>query len=340
MRFEHQDEIEVTWIGNACVWRPETVRSAYELVVLSWTEAGVEPTQMAALAPGVGRNYGSFRQKRRFVEKAGFENVESVAFGRLPVGLPHGCTRWELQADIICGLNLFVCGCIPSLVGSAANLISDNAQKLISLSRCRYAYMLYQRMVYSPSSYGYGLCVHVDDDWRPDELRYNIQHWNPRMESRGPVIAGEFLRSIYPDWNPRMATLAPLIAAGILRNIFPENYLSQPHLDARLGKTRTTLREWIEADPARRGTLERFSDILTKWTPPVEKIPEIREELYRAGRVFYWRFIRPGFRNAQGGMTPEPLFRPDLSAPWEAPEPIPEIYRADYWKDKDSGLTY
>jgi len=27
-------------------------------------------------------------------------------------------------------------------------------------------------------------------------------------------------------------------------------------------------------------------------------------------------------------------------APWEAPDPIPEIYRADYWKDKDPGLTY
>lgn len=36
----------------------------------------------------------------------------------------------------------------------------------------------------------------------------------------------------------------------------------------------------------------------------------------------------------------EPFYRPDYSAPWEAPDPIPEIYRADYWQDKDPGLTY
>ena len=137
-----------------------------------------------------------------------------------------------------------------------------------------------------------------------------------------------------------MKWLAPLLSAGILRNIYPENYLSHAHLSARLGHTRTALKEWIEADPVVRGTLEPFNDILTKWTPPVERIPQIREELYRAGRVFYWRFMRPGFRNGQGGMTPEPYFRPDLSAPWEAPDPIPEIYRADFWKDKDPGLTY
>lgn len=37
---------------------------------------------------------------------------------------------------------------------------------------------------------------------------------------------------------------------------------------------------------------------------------------------------------------PRLFYRPDLSAPWEAPDPIPEIYRADDWKDKDPSLTY
>ncbi|MFG0275759.1 MAG: hypothetical protein ACF8QF_11960 [Phycisphaerales bacterium] len=35
----------------------------------------------------------------------------------------------------------------------------------------------------------------------------------------------------------------------------------------------------------------------------------------------------------------EPLHRPDLTAPWEAPDPIPEIFRADFYRDKDPGLT-
>jgi hypothetical protein len=94
--------------------------------------------------------------------------------------------------------------------------------------------------------------------------------------------------------------------------------------------------------PARRGTLEPYTDLLTKWTPPIEKIHQIREELYRVGRVFYWRFFCPEHRDPDdwSKRIPEPLFRPDLSAPWEAPDPIPEIYRADFWKDKDPALTY
>lgn len=122
----------------------------------------------------------------------------------------------------------------------------------------------------------------------------------------------------------------------LLRDIYRESYLSLPYLEARLGRSATTLKQWIEADTARRGTLEPYTDILTKWTPPVEKIPQIREELFRAGRVFYWRFFCPPAPNQK----PDRFFRPDLSAPWEAPDPIPEIYRADYWKDKDPALTY
>lgn len=340
MKFPHMDEIEVVWAGNACEWRAESVRQAYDLVARSWTEAGVEPQYVAAHAPGVGKKYGSFRHKRRFIESAGFEKVESIEFGRLPAELPQGCTRWEISAWVSPRLSAVVCGCIPSLVGTAANMVRCLALDLLRLSKSRYAYMLRQRMVHSPVTYAVGLDAHVDDDWRPDELRYNVQRWTPRMECPESDSSGSFLQSVYPEWHPRMETLAPFLAAGILRNVYPENYLSEPHLSARLGRTTTTLRDWIEANPAARGVLEPFSDILTKWTPPVERIPELREELYRAGRVFYWRFMVPGTRNAQGGMTPEPYFRPDLSAPWVAPEPIPEIYRADYWKDKDPGLTY
>jgi len=317
MSFKHMDEIAVYWVGHACGWRPETVRRAYELVVKSWTDAGREPNQIAATAPGVGKNYGSFVHKQRFIENAGFENIESINLARLPEGCRHVTAESELATIVDLERSLLSVGCVPSLVGAAATMICENARELIRLTGCRYAYMFRHQKLFGPDGYAIGLSTHVDHDWRPDELRYNIQNWNPRMKN-----------------------LAPIIAGGILRNVFPENYLSEPYLQARLGKTGTTLKEWIQADPSTRGALEPFSDILMKWVPPLENIPQIREELYRAGRVFYWRFLRPGFRNAQGGITPEPLYRPDLSAPWEAPDPIPEIYRADYWKDKDPSLTY
>ncbi|HBS29609.1 MAG TPA: hypothetical protein DEB06_09215 [Phycisphaerales bacterium] len=140
-------------------------------------------------------------------------------------------------------------------------------------------------------------------------------------------------------WGYSVGCRPEVYAAGILRDIYPHNYLSAPYLDAPIGRTAKTLREWIQDDPVERGTLSPFTDLLTDWAPPVKNIPTIREALYRAGRVFYWRFFCPTER-IEGVDQPEPLFRPDPRAPWEAPDPIPEIYRADYWKDKDPGLTY
>lgn len=64
----------------------------------------------------------------------------------------------------------------------------------------------------------------------------------------------------------------------------------------------------------------------------MERIPALREELYRAGRLFYWRFFDPSDAMYR---TPE-----SLREPWEAPEPIPEIYRESFYADKDPGLVY
>ncbi|RMH25970.1 MAG: hypothetical protein D6693_08065, partial [Planctomycetota bacterium] len=114
-----------------------------------------------------------------------------------------------------------------------------------------------------------------------------------------------------------------------------------------------TLREWIEEDPAGRGELTPFTDLLTEWAPPEDNIPEIREALFRAGRLYYNRFFReldydrcvsstgeirprselpwsddPSYEPMR--FPPERFYRPDILAPWEAPEPIPEIFTARF----------
>jgi len=310
---KYSHEIGVVWIGNACAWNPAALRSAYELVIKSWSDAGLAPHRLAASAPGVGRKYGAFDRKRRFVERADFNKVGTIEMVRIQPGCTSEMSDWEMEATLSQKLGMFSAGCVLSLVGDAASFIEQNALNLFELSGCRYGWMFRQRLRFSPGAYAFGLTVHVDDDPRHDDHRKNIQSWHPSIERLGPTVD-----------------------AGILRDVFAENYLAWPHLEASLGNTATTLKQWIEADRASRGTLEPYTDILTKWTPPVEKIPQIREELYRAGRVFYWQFFRPPGANR----LPGPFFRPDLSAPWEAPDPIPEIYRADYWKDKDPGLTY
>jgi len=36
---------------------------------------------------------------------------------------------------------------------------------------------------------------------------------------------------------------------------------------------------------------------------------------------------------------PNPLYRSDPWAPWEAPDAIPEIFRADYHRDNDEAFV-
>lgn len=319
---KHSREIATVWAGNGCVWNGATLRSAYDLVVKSWCDAGLEPHRLAALAPGVGKRYGAFKQKRRFVERADVEQVKHFEIVRLQPGGRSELSEWELDAALSTSQDMFMVGCVPSLVPAGVAVTADIARQLLVLTRCSYGWMMRQPLLFTPGGYAYGLTVEMAADQRPRDHRMNIQEWGWRRK-----------------WIERDKTNR-LLDAGILRDIFPENYLGRTHLAAKLGHTRTTLREWIEAEPGGRGALEPFSDILTKWIPPIEKIPQIREELYRAGRVYYWRWENV-YGLPDGSYASTDLhYRPDLSAPWEAPEPIPEIYRADYWKDKDPGLTY
>jgi hypothetical protein len=113
-----------------------------------------------------------------------------------------------------------------------------------------------------------------------------------------------------------------------------------------------TLREWIEDDPEARGRLRPFTDLLLEWTPPEENIPVIREALFRAGRVFYWRFFNPSNRRRdappilvtglwdQSWQEPEPYLRPNIEEPWEATDPIPDLFREDSYRQKRPDLTY
>jgi hypothetical protein len=124
-----------------------------------------------------------------------------------------------------------------------------------------------------------------------------------------------------------------------LHDVFPDNYLSAEYLDAPVGFTGQTLREWIDADEGGRGTLRPYTESLTEWRPPVARIPLIREALYRMGRVFYHPFLEEhNFERGPGWVKPipNPLYRPDPYAAWECPEgPIPERFRADSYPETD-----
>lgn len=59
-----------------------------------------------------------------------------------------------------------------------------------------------------------------------------------------------------------------------------------------------------------------------------ENIPVIRESLFRAGIMFYWRHFDPF----------DPMYR-DFSKPWKPPTEIPEMFRAEFYAGRDPTIT-
>jgi hypothetical protein len=162
-----------------------------------------------------------------------------------------------------------------------------------------YGYLFYMQRTCGPQFYHMGMSVHGDG--RNDEQKSNIGGWDSWLEH---------------------------FKQPLLRDVYPYNFLSRRYLD--LPVHGTTLRGWIEAD-ASRGTLEPLNRGITTWRPVSENIPAIREALFRAGIMFYWRFyVDPSDTHLH---IPGPRsFAPD--------EPIPEIFRADFYAGRDPKLTW
>lgn len=301
-----------------CRWNNGAILRAYKLVVEHWIKSGINPTHLAATAPGVGRRYGAYSRKTRALEKCLPDEIKSWSLKHMPAERPARRTDWLVDANASAERNSLLLGYATADVAMSMSAGDLVFRSLADVARAQYGFVYRQRASFMPIYYHYGMTEAMTSSLWGDESGMSIS-W----------------------WSVNDAHVAHCQSAGVLRDIYPTSYLSRPYLDARLGHSRTTLEQWINADSGSRGTLEPFTDLLTKWTPPVEKIPQIREELYRAGRVFYWRFFNPKHGGWMGvPETIEPLYRPDLSAPWQAPDPIPEIFRADFWKDKDPSLTY
>lgn len=226
-------------------------------------------------------------------------------------------------------------GWVPDVLASNEAPLWDLLYHLIRQMSPRYGYLFRQQMRFGPLWYASGVGYGDASQERARELRMNISHWQLCTTPAAKVSRAD---EIYDS--------------GLLRDIYAENYLREKHLKAPVGRGGSDLRRWIEANPSVRGELEPITNEITAWRPPTEWIPAIREELFRAGRVFYWKFFQPTRRREKlagarwvnwddpANHEPEPFYRADLFEPWESPEPIPEIFRADFYDGKDPGLIY
>ncbi len=309
-----------------CAWTPKRVRGVYEAVLELWAVAALEPDRLAAgapEAPGIGDKWGSYRHKRKRFENADFSLIQSFSMSHMaepneahPTAYLHPDRDWIVY--LACSVRsasgryqrYMQLSRIPSLVDISDDAWADGVQQVAAIAQARYGYRDVRKVHYP----------HFKEVSRETPVQrdksMNLSWWQPYM----PNQAGSLL----------------------LRDVYAHNYLSDAYLDAFMGKTAMTLREWIEDDPDERGRLEPFTKQLTSWMPPKSSIPTLRETLFRAGRLFYWRFFNPSNRRMdappilQTGLMdeswqePEPYYRPDIHEPWEATGPTPDIFRPDF----------
>jgi len=290
---------------SGCKWTPDALRRAYESIVGAWTDAGVEPNRLAARAPGVGKGWKTFKHRRKKLERTKFEGVESICLSYLSPGRVDPDKDWLTYAVVWTNSGSLTMRWLPAVIGGPSRAFLDLFQELAEITKATYGRRDISRLRY------------------PHITEFNKQPRDWTMNLRGPKPAGPTL---------------------LLPNVYDFNHLSDAHLEAPMGRTAMTLREWIEDDPEGRGTLRPFTTLLTEWAPPEQNIPEIREALFRAGRLFYWRFFNPSNRRKdappvlvtgladQSWQEPEPYYRPNIDEPWEATDPIPEIFRADFYR--------
>jgi hypothetical protein len=106
---------------------------------------------------------------------------------------------------------------------------------------------------------------------------------------------------------------------AMLRNVYPVNFLRRGLLE--LPVAGRSLGQWIQKDDSR-GTLEPLTRTVWQWRVSPDKIPAVREALFREGVLFYYRFVQD--------WEPDNPWKRDFSKPFVPREPIPEIFRATY----------
>ncbi|HZQ93579.1 MAG TPA: hypothetical protein VFA67_01140 [Candidatus Sulfotelmatobacter sp.] len=87
--------------------------------------------------------------------------------------------------------------------------------------------------------------------------------------------------AVFFDYYARLD--AAYLKHGWLREVFALNYLTDAHLQAPVGNL--TLKQWIQQTP-NRGTLTPVTDEMMLWEVPDERLTELSDQLYAAGRVF------------------------------------------------------
>jgi hypothetical protein len=156
-------------------------------------------------------------------------------------------------------------------------------------------------ITYSRSPWGKCLVFHIQEPLIRDrmedflgaarqacELLHPLYGIGYRRKFRfGPMLYGMSMQSggnaaVDDDNMQKWAIMMQHEAYTLLRSVYPWNFLTGTQLNVMVGEMR--LADWI-ASRRDRGRLSPFTDEITLWTVPDERIRPVRDELWNAGVV-------------------------------------------------------
>lgn len=297
----YRNSDSLTYKAFGCTWLPTSALSAYSAVLETLANIDMSPTHLAVSTPASSGTYRAFR-KERLRSQTLPDSLKRIEMTCADSGYLHPDTWGKLYYIIDVQRQSSGLTWIPQAVSGPADVLETMWKRVIAISHATYSFR-------------------QQSQWHPQGCPWSFYFDHAEL--------AETRRDQLTLW---------------LHDIYPHNYLSEPYLDAPVGHTGMSLRQWIEAEPDKRGVLTPYTDTLLDWTPPTERIPAIREELYKMGRVFSNLFLVETTTWAKAMADrhePNPLYRPDQYAPWEAPAnmPIPARFRAETYADLDPAIT-
>jgi len=298
----YPDEPRLFRYASGIEWTSDALRAVYEIIVEEWSAIGFTPDALMSYAPevkGIGNGWGTYARKRKRLEQAGFEGVKALGLARmgedcrLSNSIYLSTKDWLLLFYAQQRTGGFALGWIPTAPGFDPAWFDRAYARLIDVTSAVRGHE--------------SVFEHQYELWR------YVSPLSPEFE--------EYERDAGDHWSSlRHGSGRDSLLKALARTIF----VGESQLDAPMGRSGVTLREWIIQAPQERGTLSDFgSDRLLKWAIPADRFGEIREALFRGGRLYTYRF----FHNPEG-----PYERRDLLEPWEWESETPERFRPEFLK--------
>lgn len=243
----------------------EAIRCFYGQGIDIFETLGYPVEKMAIKGPGFSGNYTTFKRTHPKLQKVGFNSITDFQLAAI---LPNMFDPMiEFLIYIRCQVNkqLAYIAVNSSVLSLPSEAMYNIAQGAIHCLKPVYGIGYNREYKFGPAFYaggtsyvrGLDLIDPFDKSKEEEEVRHG--HWG---------LLG-VQKQVYRE--------------GVIRDVYPWNFLTTPHLEARVGNF--SLQDWIQQDE-QRGHLKLLNENVWLWEVAESNISTIRSELWDTEVIF------------------------------------------------------